>query len=929
MENLAAGVSKESVSTGRTLSRVSPENSQRDTSDLSFLGAGESSKSHHPASITPGRHTSLKRTADGSWKSQKYGTDNVTPVLPGNAIPKPQDSNCKSSTKAKPPIPLDSDGPTRALKSTKSALGRLSRKLTGGPLDLDDAEKIGDIQQPVFRVPETKTAPIGSTNRRPKNRESRLRHKYRAPSPPAVPSIQQTLSPKHVSDNTNEVSAVTLNSLPYCSDRSVLPTRGELSLPATPSINSNHQRGEDISDRSTSPRVHRNEIQPSKLSNPHTQELHRPCFVTADLTKFDNTLPPPNATQKATLNPDRRDHVDLPASTASEDLQISKMSTHPGTKGRFDQRRNQKLSSIARPTPSSRSRPDVPALTSSPTSVSALSVGRENQNPKATNQRPSRVRRQTLSILDPIYTSAESNGHKPSVKAIYLRDQQLCAGLAVSTKGMMRPYLGFDEREPLMNNTDGLLIADQKQHLSKGTIIHIDFTKREMEIIEDVIYHISGEVDAWGTAEQVKDRLMQLLDGLSYDQWARALRHVRRSEQLRNRDSGSLLRFFKDATAGCLPSRPMLLQLAAPVKHTPPGFLAEQSVSSLLRHRQMGSGRVRSGHTSTKAMNEKIIAQTCENLVPWRSYTGASNDVMVVAWSPDGNKHAAGASAESSSYNMQYNRRNNLLLGDLELNVLIELPDHRIERPLPSSFADGPNSLQATYDACDPMLYITLTGVAFSATGNRLYTSSYDHTVKVWDVANSSQAKCVATLQHEDQVELLATSDQFHNVLTTGTRVLEDSIRIYNVAVENDDVPLSTFITLSSPKAMKDAVKELYPSVLRWGNSPQVHGYLLAGFSPRPKDEELETDDPAPDGDLCLWDIGAQKPIEVTPHSQNVFDCVWHPTLPIFATGSTCGGGIVDRSTRSVVRVYEPIHQRGKTIEYECPALDMNDVTFW
>ncbi len=212
-------------------------------------------------------------------------------------------------------------------------------------------------------------------------------------------------------------------------------------------------------------------------------------------------------------------------------------------------------------------------------------------------------------------------------------------------------------------------------------------------------------------------------------------------------------------------------------------------------------------------------------------YTGASNDVMVVAWSPDGNKHAAGASAESSSYNMQYSRRNNLLLEDLESNVLIELPDHRIEHLLPSSFADGLNSLQATYDACDSMLYITLTRVAFSATGNCLYTSSYDHMVKVWDVASSSQAKCVTTLQHEDQVELLATSDQFHDMLTTGMRVLEDSIHIYNVAVENDDVQLSTFITLSSPKAMKDPVKELYPFVLRWGNSPQVHGYLLAGFS--------------------------------------------------------------------------------------------------
>ncbi|KAI9789734.1 MAG: hypothetical protein M1835_001459 [Candelina submexicana] len=936
LRNTKAGTSHETALMRRVLSRASPEDVQKDTSDLSLLGAGELLQTHARDSQylagTSSYHLSRKRTPDGQLKSQGNGQTAAILVSSGSVLLDPAYSNCERPTNAKISGSSTVDRQGKSWETTKSALGWLSRKLTGRPLSQTKKNEINEFQEHPSRVPVCDRHHIESKTPEGKSRKSHHLPVSRAAGLLPVPSEHQAESFDSVDDLRSEGFPDSRESLSYSSDILASPQQKRSSIHTSSSSASSCQQPDNTSDKSPTSFVPTS-ANPSteQSSSPRARKQSHPTFLTTDVVNSTKRPYTHTLTGSSVIEAGQEILSKQPTMPLLGGHQVSAMSAHPGTKGRPGERTSQKPLPIARPIRSSRLHPHP---SSNSAQSASLSNPPTNRRPtlEATGQHDSNSNRHTVtSLLTSIHPLAESTRQILSEEVVSLSKKQTCAGLAGlagRANGMMRPYLSLEQRNSLIDNNLRGISTDSKQNLSTGAIVHTDFTEREIEVVERIVCKLLGVDNTRYATSKAKDRLMHRLNLLSDDQWQGVLRHVQHGKQFQNRDNDALLRFFKDATAGHLPICPVYLELAAPVDQSPPKFRGKSSVSTLLRLRELGTGQVRKGGFSARRLNEDLVARTCERLEPWRSYTGASNDVMVVAWSSDGNRHAAGASAESSTYNMQYNRRNNLLLGDLESNVLVELPNHRIDRPLPSTIADGPNSLQATYDACDPMLYITLTGVQFSATGHRLYTSSYDHTVKVWDVSQSSETKCIATLQHKDEVELIALSDQYHNVLTTGTRVLEKAIRVYSIEDENDAVASSRYLTLCSSRAMKYPLKEIYPSSLRWGISPQVHGYLLAGFSPRPKNEELETDDPPPDGDLCLWDVQTQQAMKVSPCSQNIFDCVWHPTRPFFATGSTCGGGIVDRNSRSVVRVYEPINQPGMTVEYECPALDMNDVTF-
>lgn len=349
-------------------------------------------------------------------------------------------------------------------------------------------------------------------------------------------------------------------------------------------------------------------------------------------------------------------------------------------------------------------------------------------------------------------------------------------------------------------------------------------------------------------------------------------------------------------------------------------YSTSQSSSSLLRLRELGHGGKSSRFDGDGALSQ-LRSRRFNSLKPWRTWTGASNDVMVLAWSPDCQSYAVGASAQTDESSMMYNRPNNLLYGSLPEDTIWELPDHRIDRPLP---ATGPNSNRATYDACDPNLYMSVTAVQFSTSGERMYSASYDETVKIWDTSSEGRLRCSDTLVHDAQVEVMALSGYGNERLATGSRLVNNAIRIYELT---DDGSVLGHSTLSSHKAQTSPAQEIYPSCLRWGHSPSSQHFLLAGFSEsKVRDDSY---DPGKGGDLCLWDLTAEKPIEVAPRAQNVFDVTWHHTLPVFAVGTVPRvGNISNKSCRSAVRIFEPCRATGSSLEFECPALDINDVSF-
>ncbi|PGH29362.1 hypothetical protein GX50_07886 [[Emmonsia] crescens] len=356
--------------------------------------------------------------------------------------------------------------------------------------------------------------------------------------------------------------------------------------------------------------------------------------------------------------------------------------------------------------------------------------------------------------------------------------------------------------------------------------------------------------------------------------------------------------FLSDAANGHISSTPYLLRALSSRACYPSPDFDRMRPSALLRERELGQRAYR----RKTPINNKL--QTGKSLEPWKRWKGASNDVMVLAWSPDGTRFAAGAAAQSDEHNMVYNRNNNLLLGDLTCNSLKELPDHRVPRPLPNNITD-------------PNLYMTVSAVSWR--GDSLYTASYDNTVKIWDVSTHVGVKCINTLRHHGRVMVMAVSNS--GLIATGCDSTPH-IKLWGKSGGQDYTAIDLTCNPTKNVAM-------VPSSLAWG--PESAGNLLvAGLAAR-EDENFRN------GHLALWQVGESttSPLTVSPNSQNVFDVAWHPTASIFATGSTVelAASTMGRAktTRSLVRVYDPFRPKatwGAHITYECPALDINDVTF-
>ncbi|KAI4155307.1 MAG: hypothetical protein LQ340_001072 [Diploschistes diacapsis] len=344
------------------------------------------------------------------------------------------------------------------------------------------------------------------------------------------------------------------------------------------------------------------------------------------------------------------------------------------------------------------------------------------------------------------------------------------------------------------------------------------------------------------------------------------------------------------------------------------------TMASILRHRELGGYPALNTRNLQKRLRQVILDG---ELLPWKSWEGASKDVITVAWSPDGVQFAAGASTDLDELNLRYNRNNNLLWGNAELGCLGELADHYLPRSRPAVLESNAGILNS-YNTLDPRVFTTVSSICFDGQGQKMYTGSYDNTVKVWDISKSDELpKCVSSLRHTARVELLSGSvGNSGHVLATAQCDSKQAISVFGLESAGSGSLLPT-AGFTSGRAEKMG---FFPTALRWGNIPSgTEHLLLAGFGENKNDER----DRDRQGDLLLWDVSKEAPsVRLSPNAQCVFDVVWHPRLPIMAAATTPGSYLSSRTTRSVVRTWAPSQGPSRIIEFECPALDVNEICF-
>ncbi|KAF3482763.1 WD repeat protein [Arthroderma uncinatum] len=463
----------------------------------------------------------------------------------------------------------------------------------------------------------------------------------------------------------------------------------------------------------------------------------------------------------------------------------------------------------------------------------------------------------------------------------------------------------------LMSNYTSNLTGFFLGYRSGGVIVDIE-SDIHMVTICTLLKH---ELNVWAPVHDsnLQAHLEALLRRADEVKLKMLAKDISQASTLKHRSSQELQAFLMDAKSGTLSTSPISLRAY------PPQFDQEhirydlQSASAHLRSRELGYQLYR----ARSSINRTLTKSVNGNWQHWKSWKGASHDVVVLGWSPDGTRFAAGAATCCDPRNMMYNRGNNLIIGDLSINGLKELPDHRVPRALIDT-----SQLSGRNTASEPHLYTSISAVAWSNDGDRMYSSSYDHTVKIWDTRSHCDTKCIGTLRHPGKVHVMALSSLDNHRLATGCDS-DSSFRLWQVQ-ENGFV-------LSSPLEMAlRHTKTMTPTSLAWGPTSYTKNLLAAGLSF--SDNTTTRGDPPSGGRLALWQLeeaGATE-LNILPNAQNVFDIAWHPSSPLFAAGiAACGRSRgLGSDIRSMVMIYEPLRSRRDIVSYDCPGLDINDVTF-
>jgi len=468
-----------------------------------------------------------------------------------------------------------------------------------------------------------------------------------------------------------------------------------------------------------------------------------------------------------------------------------------------------------------------------------------------------------------------------------------------------RPYLSYLERQYVQSIGKSCKDAE----LWIGKVLHTDFTDAEIAIMEPYISQVM-----LGTIPErdrpLKQFVVELMTGATDTQIRAISGRVQSCGVFINRTKISIESYLADMANTRAHITPSVLRMRAGI--------SKSRSSDYLRRRELGVG----GRQDQEQLKHTLLHNT---LGPFLVFKKASGDVTNVGWSPDGQYFAAGSAALMDAHSMQYNRHNNLLLGNRDTKTILELPDHAIKREAPIS---GANASHAMHESQDPLLYTSISAVKFSPDSTVLFTAGYDNIARVWDIPNGLDEPSLRwSFRHKAPLDLLEVNDS--GLIATGSKRASESIKILKYD-EGIDLRELMVMALASPKALERPELDITPSVIRWGPQASLQDkYLVAGFTTASKDLGGE-------GEMCVWDLEAEVPLVAQRGGKSVFDIAWSPSTFGRIAVASSPIGFVNRGTNSIVRIYDSFRSATtlfsvnaqNAYELECPALDVNDVIF-
>ncbi|RCI16190.1 hypothetical protein L249_3249 [Ophiocordyceps polyrhachis-furcata BCC 54312] len=353
-------------------------------------------------------------------------------------------------------------------------------------------------------------------------------------------------------------------------------------------------------------------------------------------------------------------------------------------------------------------------------------------------------------------------------------------------------------------------------------------------------------------------------------------------------------------------------------------------ISSLLLAREFegnaGFGRMRRYENFQNELNKARE----DSLAVVAEYTNCAGDISTMSWVSD-NTVLCGTTAHSDAHNQQYNKPGNLVLGSVAGGVLLALSDHRIPRP---RVEKGENATEAMRQSQDPWLYCSVVSSDYDPNRRWAYTSSFDWTVKVWQVSDTT-VSCIATWLHGGNVNFVAAARDDSGLVASAADVPSQAVRVYRV--RDDDVDASPYQAVSCTRTDADgsASWAYFPATMQWGRAPGSTKLLAVGYSPRGRTGDHDIpEEKRNTGEIMLWDAerGHRVPV-LTATTSNVFEISWHPTLQRFiAATSRSGPPVESQAVRTQIRIFQRDRDRvdGAYSEFQkldCTAADINELT--